>query len=137
MLFNFENIVFIINIIVLVIIIILFYVNINRIYIFIIIIIYLIIILLYIVIKFNENKIYYLLKNNNEKIDYCPNGCDNGICDKKIKDAICINNYECNYCINKKNNEFILKENEKDYNKLIKKYNIGIDKLNNYIEDMS
>jgi hypothetical protein len=104
---------------------------------FIIVIYSLLLIAFYLINSNNLNNKYFLVKEPKlkDKVEYCIPGCHNGVCHVGEESA-CNYDYECNYCINKGDNRFIINNNDTNYNLQVKDINKQVIRLNNYISQM-
>lgn len=105
---------------------------------------------------YNEMLSYYVqtpIKDDGENMNYCLEGCIRGTCKKSNSNNSCKNDFQCQYCQDKKTNMFYVNfDNEREIvplyeeedklgdkeklllNESIKKNNIYIDQLNHRIE---
>ena len=104
---------------------------------FIIVIYTMLLIAFYLINSNNLNNKYFLVKEPKlkDKVEYCIPGCRNGVCHVGEESA-CNYDYECNYCINKGDNRFIINNNDTNYNLQVKDINKQVIRLNNYISQM-
>jgi len=134
------NITLLINIIIFIILIpLLLFFNLSMAKIMFIIIIYAFILIIYYIVNVNKlNNKYFLVKEPGlkDKVEYCPIGCVDGICNPG-DNSVCTDNYECNYCINKTDNKFIINDESDDYDIKTRNINKQVIRLNNYINNLN